>query len=679
MVDNQDELFVDVNFKNKTKSKPLPDKVKDIDTHNYIYDNIIEAQDNSTLNTAEINNFTSISKSRDTVYGLLDMMGNDPVISSALEIYASDSTEPNDQGRVMWVESDDRNVSGAVEQILDILNVDKNAYQQVYALCKYGDIYLRLYRQSEFEFDAIKDRVKDDIKRLNESVLSDEEKKQLKEDIILKMYSKNDKYSGYAEMVKNPAEVFDLTKFGKTCGYIKTHIKVQNQDDNKILPQFNNSIYSYKFNTQDVDIYGATEFAHGCLVDNSDRAEEEISLINDNVANYKDDPSFIYDYNYFNREHEYNELNGLKGGSNSTNSTSTGSGSMSFSVKRGKSVLYDSFKTWRELNLLENSVLMNRLTKSSILRTINVEIGDMGKTEAQTLLRRIKTMVEQKSAYNINTSMQDYINPTPAENILYFPIHNGIGAVSTAQIGGDVEVGDLNDLDYWKKKLFASLGIPGQYLGDTDDATGFNGGTSLSLISSRYAKTIKRIQNAYIQLYTDVVNLMLLDKGLSHYINKFSLHMQSPSTQEEKDRRENMSNAINNVREVMSLLDEIEDKQVRLEILKSLLSNVITNQEVIGFIEDEIAKLEQTEEDEISNEDYDNIESDTNFDIDIDTGGGSDELPSMDELEVESEPLEFEAPEAPEESFYNGEGELLNEDNDLPSFFELEKSFTDVR
>ena len=675
MGNNEREIFQNIDFDNKTKSLPLPDKVKDIDTHNYIYDNIIDAQEKGTLNTTEINSFTSISRSRDTVYGLLDMMGEDPIISSALEIYASDATEPNDQGRVMWVESDDRNISGAVEQILDSLNVDKNAYSQVYSLCKYGDIYLRLYRQSEFEYDSIKEQIKTDIKRLNESALSEDEKKKLKEDLILKLYSKNDKYAGYAEMVKNPAEVFDLVKFGKTCGYIRTHINTKNSTVDQLTPSINNNYYSYRYNRQDVDIYGATEFAHGCLEDNSDRTEEEISLINDSAYdNYNRDPNFVYSDVYRDREHEeHNEKTDSKSGS----SVGSGSSSMSFAVKRGKSVLYDSFKTWRELNLLENSVLINRLTKSSILRTINVEIGDMGKTEAQTLLRRIKTMVEQKSAYNLNTSMQDYVNPGPTENILYFPVHNGIGAVSTAQIGGDVEVGNLNDLDYWKKKLFASLGIPGQYLGNTDDNTGFNGGTSLTLISSRYAKTIKRIQNSFIQLYTDIVNLILLDRGLKSYINKFSLHMQTPATQEEKDRRENMSNAINSIREIMSLLDEIEDKQTRLEILKSLLSNVITNQEVIGFIEDEIAKLEVTNEEETFEASGD--EGDTfNFDVDVDTDNGSTELPDLGDLEVDtSEPLDLDF-ETPEESFYNGTGDILNEKNDLPSFSELNISFTDI-
>ena len=624
------EVFKNIDYKNKAIPTPLPGKINDIDVDNHIYDNIIDTQEHGKLDVSAINSFTGISRSRDEVYSLLDIMSEDPIISTALEIYTSDSTEPNEQGKVMWCESNDERITNAVNQILDFMNIDKNAYSHMYALYKYGDIYLKLYRKSEFNFDK----------------LSEKSKESLNEDLILKIYSKNDKYAEYAELVKNPADVFDLTKFGKTCAYIRTHVGVLNtySAENKVNSSINNQ-YFYRFAKNDIDIYGATDFVHASLEDNSDRTIEEVSL--------------------------------------STDGWDASTDLLTFNVRRGQSILYNSFKVWRELSLLENSVLLNRLTKSSIIRTVNVEVGDMGKTEVQTLLRRIKTMIEQKSSYNLGTSMTDYTSTGPIENVLYFPVHEGKGRVETSQIGGDVNVGDLIDLDYWKNKLFGSLGIPKQYLGDTDDATGFNGGTSLSLISSNYAKRVKRGQNAYIQMITDAVNLILLERGLTSYINKFSLHMQSPATQEEKDRKENMSNSINNIREIMSLLDEIEDKQTKLEILKSLLSNAITNTEVIGFIQDEIDKLDSEAEEGVMSDEIDD------FDFGDEFGGGdfgTGDLSGPSDLggeAPESEPLDLGTAETetevPEESFYSGTGDLLNEANDLPSFDQLGISFNDVK
>ena len=103
------------------------------------------------------------------------------------------------------------------------------------------------------------------------------------------------------------------------------------------------------------------------------------------------------------------------------------------------------------------------------------------------------TSTKQKTSLNVGDSMEEYTNPGPVINNVYVPTRNGVGQLSTQEIGGDVNVTGLDDVDYFKHRLYGSLRIPGQYLGDTEDNTGFNGGTSLSLISSRYAKMIKRI------------------------------------------------------------------------------------------------------------------------------------------------------------------------------------------
>jgi len=642
-----EEVFKNIDHSNTTISRPFPDKITDIDTKNKIYDNIIDGQINGTLDIAQINNFTSISRARNQVYDLLDQMGEDPIISSALEIYAADACEPNEEGRIMWAEAEDSRVSTAINQILDSFNIDKNAYSHIYALCKYGDLYGRLYRESEF----LTEEEKGKKKNLNEDLDS----KSLEEKLILKIYSKNDRYAEYMEAEKNPAEIFDLVKFGKTCAYIKTNIPETsiNKDDiignTALTNQFN-----FRFKENDVELFGATEYVHACLEDTSDRISEEVSLFTDGETNTESDL-------------------------------------LKFSVRRGQSILYNSFKIWRELSLLENSVMLNRLTKSSIIRTLNVEVGDMGKTEVQTLLHRIKSLVEQKTAYNSGLSMKDYVSAGPIENVLYFPTHNGQGAVTTSQIGGDVDQGQLTDLDYWKNKLYGSLGIPKMYLGDTDDAAGFNGGTSLSLISSRYAKAIRRIQNAYIQMITDAVNLILLDRGLLNYVNKYSLKMTAPATQEEKDRKDSLATSINNVRETMSLLDPIEDNTTKLEILKSLLSHVITNTDVIGFIDDEIQKLKEEEEMGTGEEPAEG-EGGDEFDFDsdlggedvggassapLDFGGGEDtgELPSPADLDMGG----GEEAEQPVESFYSGDGELLTEEEaNLPSWDDLGVSYNEI-
>lgn len=599
-----------IDYENKTIAEPRPTKISDIDTDRQFINNIIDAASSSTLDTNRLNSFSNVSRSRNELYNLLDMMAEDPVIASALDIYASDVCEPNDLGQIIWAESDDEKALGMVNYLLRSMNVNKYAYDWVYSLIKYGDLYLRLYRESDYE-DTPKQK-----------------KSQLKEDLVVKAYSKNDKYVNYLEMVKNPAIMFDLTKHGKTYGYLKTSNMFLNMRDDQ-ANTFTSFINNYKFNQDDVELYEATEFVHGSLNDNVSRTSEEVTL-----------------------------------------TTSTDDGKIvdsTYEIRRGQSILSNIFKVWRELSMLENSVLLNRLTKASILRVINVELGDTEPSNAKAVVQRVKQLIEQKTAIQQNRSLAEYTNPGPMENIIYMPVHEGKGAITTDQIGGDVTVGDLDDLKYWKKKIYAGLSIPGQYLADTEDSTGFNGGSSLSIISSKYAKNVKRIQNTFVQIITDAINLQLLERGVVDYIGRFNLKMQAPTTQEEKDRRDNESNAINNISSVMNLLDTIETPSVKLEILKSLLSGTVNNAKVLSLMQDEIDKLTKKETEAVEEN---SVEEETPSDDlnDFDFGGdtGSDALPPMDFDGLESN--------APEEG-----GELLIEEEDLPSFSDLGISYTDVK
>lgn len=264
-----------------------------------------------------------------------------------------------------------------------------------------------------------------------------------------------------------------------------------------------------------------------------------------------------------------------------------------YSVKRGQSLLSSTFKTWREMSLLENSVLLNRITKSSIVRVIGVEVGDMPKEQIATTLQNVKSMVEQKSAINTGVGMTSYSDPGPIENNVFMATHGGVGAITTTQIGGDVDVKSLVDLEYFRDKFFAGLRVPKQYFGFTSDNTGFNGGSSLSIISSRYGKAVKRIQNSLIQCITDAINIMLIDKGLNNYVNKFTLRMQQPITQEEVDRREAMSNKVRVVSDIVNTLSDINNPANKLKIQKSLISTVISDNDILQAIQDEIDSLEE--------------------------------------------------------------------------------------
>lgn len=141
---------------------------------------------------------------------MIDSMCEDTTLAAALEIYVEDVTEKNDSGRIVWAESDDPLIGKYITFLLDSFNIDKNIYRWVYCLCKYGDVYLKLFRENDV-IDPIFEKSKK--RNLNEG---------LEEAIRIQIPDKGEHLVFYTEMVPNPAQIFELLKFGKTAGYIET-------------------------------------------------------------------------------------------------------------------------------------------------------------------------------------------------------------------------------------------------------------------------------------------------------------------------------------------------------------------------------------------------------------------------------------------------------------------------
>jgi hypothetical protein len=621
----------------------------DIDTKKILVDNIIEAGLSSRLDIAKLENFTSISNSRDQIYQLIDTMAQDSSVSAILKTYAENVCEPADNGHVIWCESNDPKVSMFINYILNTMNADKNMYGWAYSLTKYGDIYLRLFRESDYKDELFKAEKVDQAytarNTLNEALSLDfddktnRDEENLNEAVKLNIRPNNDRYSFYVEQIDDPGTMFELTKFGKTYGYIETPNETSDLNTTSIFAGSSmTGTYNFRMKSADVNVFQADDFVHGCLEDNFTRYPETVEL-------------FL---------------------------TEDSTKSQAYRVRRGKSLLYDNYKVWREKALLENAALLNRITRSSIVRKVGVEVGDMPKEQVQATLRRVKDMMEQKSAINVGNSMSEYNNPGPMENNIYFATHGGQGNITIEAVGGDVDVKNLADLDFWNNKFYSAYGVPKQYYGWTDDAAGFNGGTSLAILSSEFAKSVKRVQNALIQMLTDAINLFLLNRGLKSYLNNFTLKMKAPVTQEEIDYRNELTNKINAISSLQGLFTDVEDKPRRLRILKALIASLNYGDAINTEIDAEIEAIEKaaleaeeeatTEGSEVTGEEATEETSETT----ADTSGEEDiDLGSLEALE----------------SFNTGTGDILLEDqtglllteDDLPSPAELdaEKDFSE--
>lgn len=460
----------------------------------------------SLIDAAALQDFFTISQNRNNKYLGFEEMLQDPIIAAAVEMYADDATIYNDKGDVIWAEGEDPNIVDAANRLIKVLGLNEKAWRHIYSLCVYGDLYLRLYRQGD----------ESDYSTMYNSNYTTMTIKP--EDTVRKLEE-------YIEFVDNPACIFDLQNKDKTTGFIRVADTSQIQTNTVFGTQ---PLQTVKIS--DTIMYDRKAFIHISLAESINRNPELLQV--DNI--------------------ESNESNVYK-------------------IKSGKSILEDAYPVTQSLKLLEDSLLLNRLTKSAIVRLLQIEVGDMPKQEVTNLMHRFKNNLEQKMAIDKRTGLsKSYNSPGPMDNIVYSVTKDGKGAITVQNLGGDVNVKDIMDLDYFNNKKLAALKIPKQFLNfDSPEGIGGNG-VSLTKISSRYAHTIKRIQNAYIQGITNLINYFFIDKKLD-YVNKFTVKMVSPSTVEDAERSETLSNNINQVSDIMTLVGELPD-ETRLDILAQLFT-----------------------------------------------------------------------------------------------------------
>lgn len=583
MADNEKKALIGTGIESVPKGTPEIG----IDTDEHFADTIIDAAQTSSLDLGQIESFTTVAQTRDTIYSTVDTMAQDSSVAAILKTYTSDIVAPNDAGQKIWVEAADADISKYANHLLDDLDVNDNLFDWVFSLLKYGDLYIKLYRESDVEklenpgvaldkehkgqlkvTKSLKESIEEALKAAKADpnledkakVALEKAQEEINEAVKMKLHPVSDNLVNFVEKYPNPAEIFELTQLGKTEGFIKAPVITTSPYDTNNSSMYNYLRYEYK--QKDVTFYGPGDFIHVFLPDNSSRVPEKVNISLDKEEGEDTDVApFIY------------------------------------KVRRGSSILADKFKIWRQLSLLENALLLSRVTRSAIVRVLNIDIGDMGKEAVGSFIERLKSKIEQKSALNTDVGLAEYVNPGPIENIIYVPTHNGQGTITANVIGGDYDPKALTDLEYFRDKFYGAFGIPKQYFGYTGDGAGFNGGASLSIISSIYAKDVIRFQGVVTSFVKTLLNIFFLDRGLTSYINNFSVKMQAPVTQDDIDRRNTNDSRVRYVQDVSNLLAGDISKVALLKIKKHLLTPIINDPEVFSILEDEIDRLEDDGED----------------------------------------------------------------------------------
>ena len=177
-----------------------------------------------------------------------------------------------------------------------------------------------------------------------------------------------------------------------------------------------------------------------------------------------------------------------------------------------------------------------------------------------------------------------------------------------------------------------------------------------------------------IQAVTDIINLILLNKGCKAYLNNFTIKMRAPLTQEELNFRANYTDRVNAISNVNALFSDVEDKVARLNILKSLISTLNLGDVVLAEVQHEIEAAEAAAKEAKKAEADAAAARGSNLGSDTGTTEGAT---------VTEEESDIELPPVPMEGMnftHNGseplfeDGVILDEEDNLPSPSEADDS-----
>lgn len=286
-------------------------------------------------------------------------------------------------------------------------------------------------------------------------------------------------------------------------------------------------------------------------------------------------------------------------------------------VQFGSSFLEGARTYYKQRQLLDDLLILARLTRSSFYRLFSVDVGSASSQDTARMMRELKTAISSKQSINVSTEVfSSKSSPILTGGNVYFPVRNGQGAVNVQEVGGEVNVSALADIDMFDDRYFGALKVPKQFLGQADEMPGGIGDTTLTQLDIRYARTVKRCQRIIKSGLKDLIYWFCSIHNILP--PTFSIEMPRIITAEDtrlsdiqKADIEITSSLIELIKSVDENAFENADKQ---KLMAALLNKVSNDQELIDSLNldklpngksDESGGGEQNESDEAPEDEED--------------------------------------------------------------------------
>ena len=178
------------------------------------------------------------------------------------------------------------------------------------------------------------------------------------------------------------------------------------------------------------------------------------------------------------------------------------------------SYLHKAIKSLNQLRMIEDSLVIYRLSRAPERRIFYIDVGNLPKIKAEQYLRDVMMRYRNKLVYDANTGeVRDDRKFMSMMEDFWLPRREGGRGTEITTLPGGQNLGELADIEYFQKKLYRSLGVPESRIAAEG---GFNLGRSSEILRDelKFAKFVGRLRKRFAQMFNDMLKTQLILKNI---------------------------------------------------------------------------------------------------------------------------------------------------------------------
>lgn len=258
--------------------------------------------------------------------------------------------------------------------------------------------------------------------------------------------------------------------------------------------------------------------------------------------------------------------------------------------KRILSHLHKALKPVNQLRMMEDSLVIYRLARAPERRIFYIDVGNLPKGKAEEYLRNIMAKYRNKMVYDAETGdMKDDKKHMSMLEDFWLPRREGGRGTEISTLPGGENLGQIDDIEYFRKKLYKSLNVPSGRL-EQENQFSLGRSTEISRDELKFQKFINRLRKKFSALFIDILKTQLILKGVVTEEEWESIRSDI-SIDFLKDNHFSELKDAELIRERLATLREVDEYAGRYYSVEWIRKNILMQTE--EEIEDIIAQIKQ--------------------------------------------------------------------------------------